>query len=418
MASASDFLCEDQFMCSICLDVFTEPVSIPCGHNFCKACITRHWEGREQCQCPLCNSKFNKGLNVCINTAFREIVENFKKHSQETTRENTGLLVKPGQVACDCCLERKIKASKTCLVCLTSFCEQHLEPHRRVDALKRHQLTEPVLNLEDKICRTHNRVLELFCRSDLACICVLCTDHSDHDTVPLEKAYVNKKAHTGKKKASRKRVQKTKAPARTVKKDKSDGTADSAASRQTQATHIMWFPSEGTQAFNEYCYVPRNRGFSEDGSWYEIHLNSKSTWDLGIVKQSSHGDSSLLPIHENGMGIFRLEGRSRSRALQTNPVHLYIVKKPERILVFVECESELVSFYDPYLKIPVYHLTGSKINGGILLFLFPFPTGSWAKRLQNKVQKIKECLQCSDNFFFLAFMACAFLFLIFSDPPK
>uniref|UniRef100_A0A7N6A4B1 B30.2/SPRY domain-containing protein n=1 Tax=Anabas testudineus TaxID=64144 RepID=A0A7N6A4B1_ANATE len=36
MAAASCLLTEDQFLCSICLDVFTDPVSIPCGHNFCK----------------------------------------------------------------------------------------------------------------------------------------------------------------------------------------------------------------------------------------------------------------------------------------------------------------------------------------------------------------------------------------------
>uniref|UniRef100_A0A8K9X7S7 B30.2/SPRY domain-containing protein n=1 Tax=Oncorhynchus mykiss TaxID=8022 RepID=A0A8K9X7S7_ONCMY len=37
----SNVLSEEQFLCSVCLDVFTEPVSIPCGHNFCKACINR-----------------------------------------------------------------------------------------------------------------------------------------------------------------------------------------------------------------------------------------------------------------------------------------------------------------------------------------------------------------------------------------
>uniref|UniRef100_A0A674BP00 B30.2/SPRY domain-containing protein n=1 Tax=Salmo trutta TaxID=8032 RepID=A0A674BP00_SALTR len=36
MSTSSNVLSEEQFLCSICLDVFTEPVSIPCGHNFCK----------------------------------------------------------------------------------------------------------------------------------------------------------------------------------------------------------------------------------------------------------------------------------------------------------------------------------------------------------------------------------------------
>uniref|UniRef100_A0A8C7VQS8 Uncharacterized protein n=1 Tax=Oncorhynchus mykiss TaxID=8022 RepID=A0A8C7VQS8_ONCMY len=51
---------DTQFLCSVCLDVFTEPVSIPCGHNFCKACISEYWNSTALCQCPLCKDTFNR----------------------------------------------------------------------------------------------------------------------------------------------------------------------------------------------------------------------------------------------------------------------------------------------------------------------------------------------------------------------
>ncbi|XP_042185471.1 tripartite motif-containing protein 29-like, partial [Oncorhynchus tshawytscha] len=82
---------------------------------------------------------------------------------------------------------RDIKALKSCLVCLTSYCETHLEHHQRVVNLKRHKLIDPAENLEDRMCK-HDRLLELFCRSDQTCVCQFCTetDHKSHDTVPIE----------------------------------------------------------------------------------------------------------------------------------------------------------------------------------------------------------------------------------------
>nr|XP_023990338.1 tripartite motif-containing protein 47-like [Salvelinus alpinus] len=63
-----------------------------------------------------------------------------------------------------------------------------------VSALKRHKLINPVQNLEDKMCKKHNRPLELFCRTDKMCVCQFCTDHKCHDTVPLEEERGERKA--------------------------------------------------------------------------------------------------------------------------------------------------------------------------------------------------------------------------------
>ncbi|KAJ3582148.1 hypothetical protein NHX12_015828, partial [Muraenolepis orangiensis] len=60
-----------------------------------------------------------------------------------------------------------LKAVKSCLVCLTSYCHTHLEPHQRVSGLKRHQLVEPMDRLEDMMCKIHNyQILELFCQTE------------------------------------------------------------------------------------------------------------------------------------------------------------------------------------------------------------------------------------------------------------
>ncbi|CAB1424574.1 unnamed protein product [Pleuronectes platessa] len=99
-------------------------------------------------------------------------------------------------IHCDVCVGKQTKALKSCLVCLTSYCESHLEPHLRVATLKIHKLIEPVALLENRMCKSHRRLLELYCRSDQRCVCVLCTetDHRCHDTVPVERESREKKA--------------------------------------------------------------------------------------------------------------------------------------------------------------------------------------------------------------------------------
>ncbi|KAI5619904.1 E3 ubiquitin-protein ligase TRIM39 [Silurus asotus] len=171
-------LSEEQLLCSICLDVFTDPVTTPCGHNFCKSCLTQCWEENQHCYCPLCKEKFTKKPELKINTTLREVADHFRKKSVSDKPE----------VLCDVCTGEKVKAIKSCPDCGLTFCRSHLEPHTHVPKFTKHKLINPVENLEDYICQKHERALELFCRDDQTCVCQFCTegDHKNHNTVPIE----------------------------------------------------------------------------------------------------------------------------------------------------------------------------------------------------------------------------------------
>ncbi|KAM8751188.1 uncharacterized protein AB9X84_012837 [Acanthopagrus schlegelii] len=251
MSAASCLLTEDQFLCSICLDVFTDPVTIPCGHNFCKTCITKHWSDNVRCQCPNCKEVFYTRTKLQVNTFISEMAAQFRQSAQQKASSSSSEqhVSKPGEVPCDDCTGTKLKALKSCLVCLASYCETHLEPHLTMSGLKkhqpiskqlkRHQLIDPVKNLEDRMCTKHDKLLELFCKTDQMCVCMLCTvlDHKTHDVVPLKEEYEGKKAELGKRDAEiqqmiQKRRLKIEEMKRSVQLSKKDADREIAAGVQ------------------------------------------------------------------------------------------------------------------------------------------------------------------------------------------
>ncbi|XP_037389797.1 E3 ubiquitin-protein ligase TRIM39-like isoform X2 [Pygocentrus nattereri] len=201
MASSSSLLSEDQLQCSICLDVFTDPVSTSCGHNFCRVCLKEYWDSSSRCQCPVCKTEFPTRPELSVNTFISGLAAQFKKSVQvKSSRAPEKRPSKPTKVLCESCSEEKLEAVKSCLDCGVSYCETHLALHKTTPKFKKHKLMDPVENLEDYICQKHERPLELFCRDDQMCVCQFCTegDHKTHSTVPIEEESGQKKTQLGK----------------------------------------------------------------------------------------------------------------------------------------------------------------------------------------------------------------------------
>ncbi|XP_051747576.1 tripartite motif-containing protein 16-like isoform X2 [Ctenopharyngodon idella] len=174
---------QDEFLCPVCLDLLKDPVTTSCGHSYCKSCITGCWDQEDQKRvysCPQCRQTFSPRPALSKNTMLAEVVEKLKK-----TKLPADCYAGAGDVQCDVCTGRKHKAVKSCLVCLNSYCKNHLEQHESWFKGKRHNLTEATGRLQEMICQKHDKILEVFCRTDQKCICVLCTmdEHKNHDTV-------------------------------------------------------------------------------------------------------------------------------------------------------------------------------------------------------------------------------------------
>ncbi|XP_072894327.1 nuclear factor 7, brain-like [Hemitrygon akajei] len=121
----------EEVICPVCLDFFTDPVSLGCGHNFCRSCITRCWEREERNPCPECREEF-ADRSLRVNRALANLAEKARNIN----------------------LNPKGKESKL-------HCEEHEEE------------------------------LKLFCETDKTLICVVCAvaqQHRQHRFMPIKEA--------------------------------------------------------------------------------------------------------------------------------------------------------------------------------------------------------------------------------------
>ncbi|XP_040214334.1 E3 ubiquitin-protein ligase TRIM8-like [Rana temporaria] len=160
----------DELSCSICLNLYTEPVSLRCGHIFCRDCIVTALdtqEGSGVYSCPECREEYVEHPVMEKRRKLCNIVDNFRSTQQK--EENSEIL-------CTYCVDSPVGAVKTCLHCETSMCDKHLTAHnKKVD----HVLVESTLSFS-------RRRLPL-------CVLLSVGEHKGHEVEPLEEALEKKK---------------------------------------------------------------------------------------------------------------------------------------------------------------------------------------------------------------------------------
>ncbi|XP_069048098.1 tripartite motif-containing protein 16-like protein isoform X2 [Lepisosteus oculatus] len=193
MADAGMAVVQEQFGCSVCLEILKDPVTIPCGHSYCAECIENCWD-RGVYSCPQCRETFSPRPALRTNVVLAEVVKKLGKTGLGAASPPTPppppppacCPAGPGDVPCDACPAVKMRAVKSCLVCLVSYCEAHLRLHQEVIPGNRHRLVRAdVGRLQEIVCGAHGMPRNVYCRRDRECVCYLCIldGHRGHDTV-------------------------------------------------------------------------------------------------------------------------------------------------------------------------------------------------------------------------------------------
>ncbi|XP_077461004.1 E3 ubiquitin-protein ligase TRIM39-like [Stigmatopora argus] len=217
VATHGDFLFEDQISCSVCLEIFSQPVTTPCGHSFCKACISTYWDKGNKAKvyhCPLCKEAFRKRPELHVNRALQEITEQFKRKALvgneegKSENEDTSTALAPSGNSSGLVTELMSRFQGThevpqssfplgSKVVLQSTSFAHAEPPPPYSYLSRNPLSSSPFSA---MCPLHQRRVELFCQTDGRCVCSICAEsgeHRGHAVLPLQKGWDTMKSQLG-----------------------------------------------------------------------------------------------------------------------------------------------------------------------------------------------------------------------------
>ncbi|XP_040892559.1 E3 ubiquitin-protein ligase TRIM21-like [Toxotes jaculatrix] len=430
MAAASCLLTEDQLMCSICLDVFTDPVTTPCGHNFCKNCLTQHWNTDRLCQCPICKKTFYSKPELQVNTLISDMAHEFRQKA----RDNAGpekQAAKPGGPPCDSCSGTKKKALVFCLVWMYVYAhlvhKQHGAPlnggkmaklvmtedkiQQMIQKIQlkieqiRHSvklsekdagreiedgvqvftaLKESVETVQDKLIKTitekqraSKEQAEGFIKELEQEVSELRKRRTEMELLSATKLEETLTAEMKREmskllaKAELKRVQRYAVDVTLDPDTAHPSLVMSGDLKQVSHGNVRKQVADNPGRF-DYCVISLGKqGFSSGRFYFEVQVKGKTEWDLGVARESitRKGDVILQP--QSGYWTIWLRKENEYKALTNSAVPLHLKTKPEKVGVFVDYEEGLVSFYDVDTAALMYSFTGCSFTEKLYPYLSP-----------------------------------------------
>ncbi|XP_031162549.2 E3 ubiquitin-protein ligase TRIM21-like isoform X1 [Sander lucioperca] len=410
MSAVSCLLTEDQFLCSICLDVFTDPVTIPCGHNFCKTCITEHWDINVPCQCPNCKGVFNMKPELQVNTFISEMAAQFRQSAQQEASSSStysGLKKKTWLflLVCLMCVFISWMVSEQKKHDFVALKEEYEE--KKIEQWKtgpeilqmiqkeiKHSME---LSKEDTDRQILTAVKESFERSQAELIETI--KEKQKTTEKLAEGFNNdvkqeiselKKRSTEVEQFYKAQLEKLseqimkllpESDLKRVQQYEVDVTLDpdtahprlilSDDRKQVHDSDVRKNLPDNPERYETHVFVLAKQSFSSRRFYYEVQVKGKTAWLFGAARESINRKGKITLRPQDGYWTIWLGNDNEYYALDDPAVHLSLKSRPQKVGVFVDYEEGLVSFYDVDAEALIYSFTGCSFTEKLYPFFSP-----------------------------------------------
>ncbi|XP_076607811.1 bloodthirsty-related gene family, member 2 [Chaetodon auriga] len=410
MASTISLLPEKHFLCSLCRDIFTNPVTIPCGHSFCLSCLCRYWARHQSKYCPHCKRVFTDRPDLSVNRILADLSDNYRttrpekppdeemvidveqmiqerlqkierlKYSLELQKNSYLREVRESQRVFSALVNAMEKSHKAVVAAIE---DRQREEERRVETLLeelkkeiqelRKQTTEadpqiPVnSDQSDDTKQVTVNIFPTMCPSEMkdwskvtieTDPCVGVTRRALSDMMEKIKAEVNRLS-----KSELKRIEKYTVDVNLSAKTAHPFLSVSEDRKQVRHTDKLQEVPDHPKRFDRVANVLAKESFTGGRCYWEVEVGEKIEWNLGVVKHSINRKGKFTVCPANGFWTLSLRAGGQYIA-NTSPVTLLALEqRPRKVGVFLDYTEGRVSFYCAESGVHIHTFTDTLTDG-------------------------------------------------------
>ncbi|KAF7659953.1 hypothetical protein LDENG_00290640 [Lucifuga dentata] len=366
MASNINLLSEKHFLCSLCREIFTSPVTIPCGHSFCLSCLSNYWTRHQSKYCPDCQRVFAARPDLSVNHILADVSDNYRKFRpqkppdeelvidveqmiqerlqkikrlknslklqknsylrevQESQKLFSALVkeMEKSHKAVVAAIEEQQKEEKKRVETLVKELEQELQQLRKQTTQSDSQISlnneesvdtkDDNLNITSTVCLSEMKDWSKVAMKTDPCIGV--TRGALSDIMDMIKLELNRLS-----KSELKRVEKYPVDINLSLKTAHPNLSISDDRKQVRHTDKFQDVSDNPKRFDRVANVLSKESFSSGRYYWEVEVGEKIEWNLGVVRQSINRKGKFTVCPENGFWILSLKSGGQYIA-NTSPV--------------------------------------------------------------------------------------------------